>query len=165
MPRPFPFPLNVGTDICSVKRIFNILKTQKDGNAFLRRILLDQEREQFQQKGYSKLLQTEDKLRKKIHQLIKRRIELGIPKPWREQVDQVIKYNKPGNPASSTSNAPKLAQDATFDTTTNEQLSSNPSPRWVNNFDILRHLEDEILTEHKAMSKQLKRISQFIAGR
>ena len=47
MPRRFPFPINVGTDICSVQRIFNII-AQKNGPyaiKFMTRILTPAERE------------------------------------------------------------------------------------------------------------------------
>jgi hypothetical protein len=43
MPRPFPFPFSVGTDICSIDRIFGILKGS-NGRRFMRRVLIEQER-------------------------------------------------------------------------------------------------------------------------
>jgi hypothetical protein len=43
MPRPFPFPFNVGTDICSIDRIFGILKGS-NGRRFVRRVLIERER-------------------------------------------------------------------------------------------------------------------------
>jgi hypothetical protein len=43
MPRPFPLPISVGTDICHVYRILKIIKnTQRD--SFIRRILTEGER-------------------------------------------------------------------------------------------------------------------------
>ncbi|KAE9371549.1 hypothetical protein N431DRAFT_377376 [Stipitochalara longipes BDJ] len=43
MPRPFPFPFNIGTDICSIDRVFSILKGPS-GRRFVRRILNEKER-------------------------------------------------------------------------------------------------------------------------
>jgi hypothetical protein len=44
MPRPFPLPISVGTDICHVYRILKIIKnTQRD--SFIRRILTEGERD------------------------------------------------------------------------------------------------------------------------
>lgn len=43
MPRPFPFPINIGTDICSIDRIYNILK-RTSGLRFVRRVLIERER-------------------------------------------------------------------------------------------------------------------------
>ena len=45
MPRPFPFPINVGIDICSVQRIFRILaeKERSSGHKFIKRILTKRE--------------------------------------------------------------------------------------------------------------------------
>jgi hypothetical protein len=45
-PKPFPFPINVGTDICSVPRIFSILTKRGKAEPFLRQILSVQERNQ-----------------------------------------------------------------------------------------------------------------------
>lgn len=46
MPRPFPFAINVGTDICSIKRIFKLLLARRDPTPFLRKILNEQERKE-----------------------------------------------------------------------------------------------------------------------
>lgn len=43
MPKPFPFPLVVGTDICSIPRIRNIL-AGKHGIGFIRKVLRQEER-------------------------------------------------------------------------------------------------------------------------
>jgi hypothetical protein len=43
MPRPFPSPFNIGTDICSISRVFNILKGT-NGRRFVRRVLNERER-------------------------------------------------------------------------------------------------------------------------
>jgi hypothetical protein len=58
MPRPFQFPINIGTDICSVQRIYNILTVQngRRAEAFLRRIFTEKERAQFQGTSYSNTL-------------------------------------------------------------------------------------------------------------
>jgi hypothetical protein len=45
MPRPFPFPFNIGTDICSIPRILKILKGVS-GRRFVRRVLSEREREE-----------------------------------------------------------------------------------------------------------------------
>lgn len=45
MPRPFPLPINIGTDICSITRILRILKTEK-GTRFVERVLSEREREE-----------------------------------------------------------------------------------------------------------------------
>jgi hypothetical protein len=42
-PRPFPFPINVGTDICSVQRIIRILGDAKYRSRFPKRILTPKE--------------------------------------------------------------------------------------------------------------------------
>lgn len=52
-PRPFPFPLRIGTDICYLPRIRNLFKTSSHGNSvglferFLKRILTHPERVHF----------------------------------------------------------------------------------------------------------------------
>lgn len=43
MPKPFPFPLAVGTDICSIPRIRKLL-AGKHGIDFVRKVLRDEER-------------------------------------------------------------------------------------------------------------------------
>ncbi|KAF8850059.1 hypothetical protein BDZ45DRAFT_603418, partial [Acephala macrosclerotiorum] len=43
MPKPFPFPLAVGTDICSIPRIRKIL-AGKHGIGFIRKVLRQEER-------------------------------------------------------------------------------------------------------------------------
>jgi hypothetical protein len=45
MPRPFPFPLNIGTDICSIPRILKILQGV-NGRKFIKRVLSEREREE-----------------------------------------------------------------------------------------------------------------------
>lgn len=70
MPRRFPFPINVGTDICSVQRIFNII-AQKNGPyaiQFMTRILTPVEREAdgaSVQKHMNKWWNLQDKRRKR----------------------------------------------------------------------------------------------------
>lgn len=55
-PRPFPFPLRVGTDLCHVKRISQIIKEKENGNSgrpleqFLSKILTHPERAYFRQR-------------------------------------------------------------------------------------------------------------------
>ena len=43
MPRAFPFPFNIGTDICSISRVYEILKGN-NGRRFVRRVLIERER-------------------------------------------------------------------------------------------------------------------------
>jgi hypothetical protein len=45
MPRPFPFPFNIGTDVCHIPRVLNILKAH-GGIRFVRRILTEKERDE-----------------------------------------------------------------------------------------------------------------------
>lgn len=167
MPRPFPFPVNIGTDICSVHRIFNILKAQNGSgaDAFLRRIFTDQEREQFQHRSYSKTLQSWHKLQNKKIQLDKRREDLGIPKTWREQLALMARDDEKTADVNSTTNAPKLYGDAGFDTTANAQTPLESLALKVNNVEILRRLEDEIKHEQSTMLPQLQKVAQFLAGR
>lgn len=40
--RPFPFPLNVGTDICQISRIYRILRSPR-GTRFVQRVLAPEE--------------------------------------------------------------------------------------------------------------------------
>lgn len=40
--RPFPFPLNVGTDICQISRIYHILRSPR-GTRFVQRVLAPEE--------------------------------------------------------------------------------------------------------------------------
>ncbi|KAK2059878.1 hypothetical protein LY76DRAFT_433083 [Colletotrichum caudatum] len=42
-PRPFPFPINIGTDICQVSRVYRLLASDR-GASFLRRVLTKDER-------------------------------------------------------------------------------------------------------------------------
>lgn len=167
MPRPFPFPINVGTDICSVHRIFNILKAQNGtgADAFLRRILTDQEREQFRQRSYSKTLQLWHKLQRKRAQLIKRREDLGIPETWREQLSLMGRGNQDTSDANSATTAPKLDGTEGLDAATNGQSQLETFTRKVNNVDILRRLEDEMADEQSTILSQLERVAQFLAGR
>ena len=167
MPRPFPFPINVGTDICSVQRIFGILKAQ-NGNgadAFLRRILTDQEREQFQHRSYAKTLQLWHKLQKKKFQLDKKREDLGIPQTWREQLALMARDNQQNSDVNSGTSAPDLDGAAAFDTTTTGQTPLESFTRKVNNVDILRRLEDEMEIDQSTILPQLEKVAQFLAGR
>jgi holo-[acyl-carrier protein] synthase len=43
-PRAFPFPLNIGTDICHIRRIYDILRTPRAAR-FVGRILTEAERQ------------------------------------------------------------------------------------------------------------------------
>lgn len=45
-PKPFPFPINIGTDLCSVPRIFSLLTKPGKAEPLLRQILTVQERNQ-----------------------------------------------------------------------------------------------------------------------
>ncbi|KAG5917258.1 hypothetical protein E4U42_007318 [Claviceps africana] len=45
--RPFPFPLNVGTDICQISRVYGILNGPRRGR-FINRILAPEEVEQYE---------------------------------------------------------------------------------------------------------------------
>jgi holo-[acyl-carrier protein] synthase len=42
-PKPFPFPITVGTDICQISRIFRVLASAR-GSRFVDRILTPSER-------------------------------------------------------------------------------------------------------------------------
>lgn len=44
--RAFPLPLNVGTDICQISRVYRILKTSR-ATRFVNRILANEERPRF----------------------------------------------------------------------------------------------------------------------
>ena len=44
-PPAFPFPLNIGTDICHIRRIYDILRTPR-ASRFVGRILTEAERQQ-----------------------------------------------------------------------------------------------------------------------
>jgi hypothetical protein len=46
MPKPFPFPLNIGTDICSIPRIQKIFLQATRGPRFVKRILTKRERQE-----------------------------------------------------------------------------------------------------------------------
>jgi hypothetical protein len=165
MPRPFPYPITIGTDICSVQRIFNILKAQNSSgaNAFLRRILIEQEREQFQARSYAGTLQLWHKLQRQKLQLDKRREYLGIPKGWREQLALMARDNPPTD--QSATNTPKLNREARFNMSTNSQTPLESLAHKVNNVEILRQLEDEIEKEDGTMQTQLQKVAQFLAGR
>lgn len=45
MPKPFPFPIRIGTDICHITRIFNILTNEngRKAQAFVSKVLTEQE--------------------------------------------------------------------------------------------------------------------------
>lgn len=55
-PRPFPFPLRVGIDLCSVTRIRSVITRKVNGNkgpplnAFLQRVLTHPERSYFRER-------------------------------------------------------------------------------------------------------------------
>jgi phosphopantetheinyl transferase (holo-ACP synthase) len=55
-PRPFPFPLRVGTDLCSVPRLRSLITKAQNGNkgpplnAFLHKILTHPERSYFRER-------------------------------------------------------------------------------------------------------------------
>lgn len=55
-PRPFPFPLRVGTDLCNVPRIRSMVTQKTNGNkgptlyAFLNKILTHPERSYFRER-------------------------------------------------------------------------------------------------------------------
>jgi NOL1/NOP2/fmu family ribosome biogenesis protein len=74
MPRPFQFPINIGTDICSVQRIYNILTVNNGtrAEAFLRRIFTEKEREQFHGTNYSNTLLLWERSQRKKLELDKR---------------------------------------------------------------------------------------------
>ena len=70
-PRPFPFPITVGTDICSVARIFKILNASADGakrgDRFAKRILVPAELQSRWSPHLSTLQQWDSLQKKRIH--------------------------------------------------------------------------------------------------
>lgn len=76
MPKPFPWPLNVGTDICSIPRIFNFL-VQPSAPRFVRRILTTEEHTQYQSRIEPALERWRDMVQSRLR-LFERTGELGL---------------------------------------------------------------------------------------
>jgi hypothetical protein len=169
MPRPFPFPINVGTDICSVPRIFNILKLrgERGSNGFLRRILTDKERNQFfrQQTSYSRPLRLWHEFETKKIQLDLKRQELGIPQNWKKQ-PPLRGVGDQGTAAEiNATTAPKLDGTEDLDATTGEQSRLETITHTVNDVEIYRQLTKGIADEQNSVLQEVRKTAQFIAGR
>jgi len=86
MPRPFPLPISIGTDLCSVHRIFKIIRDGgKKSDLFLKRLLTDKEREEFRKRRHYESIQSWQKLQNCRVELHKKRVALGIPKSFAKE--------------------------------------------------------------------------------
>lgn len=86
MPRPFPLPISIGTDLCSVHRIFKIIRDGgKKSDLFLKRLLTDKEREEFGKRRHYESIQSWQNLQNCRVELHKKRVALGIPKSFAKE--------------------------------------------------------------------------------
>jgi hypothetical protein len=97
MPKPFPWPLNIGTDICSIPRILGILR-KKTGRHFVRRILTIEERDHYRGRVDWPLEKWQETVRRQ-EQIEWKRNELGISKAELAQCYDLKKSGRPGKPA------------------------------------------------------------------
>lgn len=97
MPKPFPWPLNVGTDICSIPRILGILS----GNTslkFVRRILTVEERNHYQARVDWPLSKWQETVRRQ-EQIERKRNDMGLSRLELAHCYDLKKAGKMGRPS------------------------------------------------------------------
>jgi hypothetical protein len=96
MPKPFPLPFNIGTDICSIPRILRIL-SQANARNFIRRILTIEEREHYQERLDVPLQKWQQTVRTQ-EQIDRKRNDLGIS---HLELAHCYDFKKAGRPGSA----------------------------------------------------------------
>jgi hypothetical protein len=81
MPKPFPFPLNIGTDICSIARIQKIFRKPSRGPQFVRRILTERECQESRSRWEAPIERYWQAWRRRLL-LEWKRDQLGLSKNW-----------------------------------------------------------------------------------
>jgi len=141
MPKPFPFPLNVGTDICHRLRILNTLKERRIARRFIQRILTEEERAENKERIEGPLGRWERSIHIKYELLAKARsgfLEEG-------KSDDVLNGRK-GEEIFIVGDDGVKAQ----------RVTSN---------DIWKNASDNNLKEQQKVSKEMEELASFIAGR
>jgi hypothetical protein len=91
MPKPFPFPLNIGTDICSIPRIRKIFLKATGGPRLVKRILTERECEETRNRWEGPIERYWQANRKKLL-LAWKRDQLGLSKNWART--QILNINE-----------------------------------------------------------------------
>lgn len=147
MPRPFPFPLTIGTDICSIPRIYAILhhpSKVNQGTKFIDRIFTEEEKAQFIDRSIAGL----PGALSKWDECIKKRRHLDAK---REELRLLGKRAK------------RLAK--LRDAKVMELVEGNDVPLGTDSRAILQRLSKQLLEEERIVESQLKNAAPFIAGR
>lgn len=91
MPKPFPFPFNVGTDICFTPRILHIIQ-KKTWHSFIRRFFTEKEREHYKLRVEQPLRTWHHTISAKEH-IKQKQKELGVTDT---ELKQCIKWKREG---------------------------------------------------------------------
>ena len=81
MPKPFPFPLNIGTDICSIPRIRKILLKDTNGPRLVKRILTERECLETRSRWEAPIERYWQADRRRIL-LAQKKSQMGLSKDW-----------------------------------------------------------------------------------
>jgi len=141
MPRPFPFPFSIGTDICSIDRIFTILTRNQSRHAhgFLKRLLNEKERIESKVR-INPPLQEWIEIARKRTVLEKKRVELGMTKMALEERKAEKNRNE------------------------GKQQRQRREKR-VDHTDIMLLLDREIEEEEIKVRESVQKMAGFVAGR
>jgi hypothetical protein len=142
MPKPFPFPVNVGTDICHRLRILDILKERRIARRFIQRILTEEERAENKERIEGPLGRWERTIHIKYELLAKARngfLEEG-------KRGHVLKGGRKGEEIFIVGDDGVKAQRVTSK-------------------DIWKNASDNNLREQQKVSKEMGELASFMAGR
>jgi hypothetical protein len=81
MPKPFPYPLNIGTDICSIPRIRKILLKATSGPRLVKRILTERECLEARSRWEAPIERYWQADRRRLL-LAQKRSQMGLSKNW-----------------------------------------------------------------------------------
>ncbi len=137
MPKPFPFPLNIGTDICHSPRIFTILRQKRIARRFIKRVL------------------TEEEIIENWH-----RIEGPLARWEKVARNRDLLISKGGLPiAKDRKSVDGHGEQA------EELLMAESSVKGVSWKDIWKDVSNNNRNEQKEVGKELMEVARFMAGR
>lgn len=182
-PRPFPFPINIGTDICSTKRIFQILTARRGhGDSFLKRVLNEKERESLRDDKIGKPLRMYWETRDRLQEL---RVELkrGGQKGIGRERGHILRDSAIGREALSAGEEKLVEEDDSRSTSTaaksvpsderipeTEGAFGRPPKQdtFVDKEEAAKeaiHLKEELEKQFWHVEGSIRRAAEWLAGR
>ena len=138
MPKPFPFLLNIGTDICHSPRIFTILRQKRIARRFIKRVL------------------TEEEIIENWH-----RIEGPLARWEKVARNRELLISKGGSPIAKE----RRSVDGGHAEQVEELLIADSGVSGVLWKDIWKEVSNNNRKEEKDVGKELMEVARFMAGR